>query len=141
MFGLMTQQKKERDMKALKHFLAASVLLWGSAAWAAGGHSHSHDPQPEHGGVVVEQKELVFELVAKPDVLQLYLSEHHGEPVNPAKLTAKLTLLSGSQRQEVELLPAGKYLEAKGSFKVDSQTKVIAVVSGAQLATARFVLH
>lgn len=138
MFGLMTQQKKERDMKTLKHLLAASVLLWGSASWAAGGHSHN--PQPEHGGVVVEQKELVFELVAKPDVLQLYLSEHHGEPINPAKLTAKLTLLSGSQRQEVELLPVGKYLEAKGSFKVDSQTKVIAVVSGAQLATARFVL-
>lgn len=127
-------------MKLLKHLMAASALLWGSTAMAAGDHGHSHDHKPLHGGVVVEEKELNFELVAKPEVLQLYLSEHHGEPINPAKLTAKLTLLSSGSRQEVDLLPVGDHLEAKGSFKVDSQTKVVAVVSGAKVATARFVL-
>lgn len=126
-------------MNALRLLGWVSALLWGSSLVQAA-EDHHHDHTPLHGGVVVEEKDLNFELVAQPERLQLYLSEHHGEPLNPAKLTAQLTLLSRGNRQEVTLLPVGDHLEAQGNFKVDSQTKVIAVLSGGKVATARFVL-
>ena len=58
-----------------------------------------------------------------------------------SKVTAKLTLLSGTEKQQVELKPAGDKLEAKGSFKVAAGTKVVAVVlTTGKYSTARFVL-
>lgn len=116
-------------------------LIGSTSVLAAGDHAHEHDHQALHGGVVVEEKDMDYELVAKADVVQLYLTDH-GKPVALEGLTAKLTLLSGSERQEVELKPAGDRLEAQGQFNVASHTKVIAVVSGPdkKVSTARFVL-
>ena len=54
---------------------------------------------------------------------------------------AKVTLLTGTEKQEVELKPAGDKLEATGSFKVRAGTKAVAVVTVAgKPATARFTL-
>ena len=47
------------------------------------------------------------------------------------KASAKLTLLSGSDKQEIELKPAGDLLEAVGSFKLGAGTKVVAQVTNA----------
>lgn len=119
--------------------LIASLALAASAtAFAADGHSH--DPKPLHGGVVVEVKDIEFELVARPDALQLHLRDH-GKMVDVNKGSAKLTLLSGADKQEVELKPAGDKLEAKGSFKLTPNTKAVAMVLLAGKSfTARFVL-
>jgi hypothetical protein len=59
-----------------------------------------------------------------------------------SKASAKLTLLSGSEKQEVELKPEAGKLEAKGAFKVGPGTKAVAVVTnaGKTLGTARFTL-
>ena len=59
-----------------------------------------------------------------------------------SKAAAKLTLLAGTEKTEVELKPAGDKLEAKGSFKVAAGTKAVAVVTnaGKTLGTARFTL-
>ena len=93
-----------------------------------------------HGGIVTGTKLMDYELVAKPDVLQLYLRDH-GKPVDICNVTAKITLLSGADKQEVELKPTGDKLEAKGSFKVPPGTKVVALVNlASKAATARFVL-
>lgn len=102
-------------------------------------HSHSHSAK--HGGVVVEGKEADYELVAKPGLIQLYVNDH-GKPMDLTKASAKLTLLSGSDKQEVELKPVAGKLEASGSFKVAAGTKAVAVVSnaGKTLGTARFTL-
>ena len=55
--------------------------------------------------------------------------------------SAKITLLTGSEKQEIELKPAGNKLEATGSFKVGPGTKAVAVVTIAgKAATARFSL-
>ncbi len=49
--------------------------------------------------------------------------------------------MHAADKQEVELKPAGDRLEAKGSFKVAGNTKVLAVVSLAgKSSKARFVL-
>jgi hypothetical protein len=93
-----------------------------------------------HGGVVAEVKDIEYEFVAKADVLQLYVRDH-GKPVNVSKATAKVTILSGAEKQEVELKPVGEKLEATGKFKALAGTKVVAQVSSnAKVATVRFTL-
>ena len=123
-------------------FLASITLALAGSAFAAGDkHDHAHEHKPLHGGVVVEVKDMDYELVAKPTVIQLYLRDH-GKPTDVAKASAKLTLLSGTDKQEVELKPAGGKLEASGSFKVGPGTKAVVVVNvaGKPASTARFTL-
>jgi hypothetical protein len=122
-----------------KHLLVlslAAALLPSVGAFAA---EDKH--VATHGGVFVEGKEADYELVAKPTVIQLYVGDH-GKPRNISKASAKLTLLSGSEKQEVELKPAGDKLEVTGTFKVGPGTKAVAVVTdgGKTLGTARFTL-
>jgi len=119
--------------------LASLALTLASTAFAAGDkHDHAHEHKPLHGGVVVEIKDIDYELVAKPTVIQLHLRDH-GKPADVSKTTAKVTFLSGTEKQEVELKPAGDKLEATGSFKVGAGTKAVAVVSVAgKAATVRF---
>jgi hypothetical protein len=120
--------------------LAVAALALASGAFAAGDHKHD-DHTPRHGGLVSPGKQADFELVAKPDVIQLYLSDH-GKPMDTSNAAAKVTLLNGADKQEVELKPVGDKLEAKGSFKVGPGTKIVAVVSkaGKTLGTARFTM-
>jgi hypothetical protein len=118
----------------------ALMLMASGVVFAADKHDHGHEDKPLHGGLVTEIKDMDYELVAKPDVLQLYVRDH-GKPVDVSKATAKITLLSGSDKQEVELKPSADRLEAKGSFKVTPGTKVVAQVNlASKAATARFVL-
>ena len=122
------------------HLLAAFTFSMSGLAFAAGGHEHGHAHQRRHGGVVSEVREMDYELVAKPDLIQLHLRDH-GKPVDVSKSNAKLTILIGADKQEVELKPAGQQLEATGSFKL-ANSKIVAFVSvpGKALATVRFVL-
>jgi len=125
-----------------KQALFASITLaLASSAFAAGDkHDHAHEHKPLHGGVVVEVKDMDYELVAKATVIQLHLRDH-GKPADVSKASAKVTLLTGTEKQEIELKPAGDKLEAIGSFKVGPGTKAVAVVTVAgKPATARFTL-
>ena len=118
----------------------ALMLMASGVVFAADKHAHGHEDKPLHGGLITEIKDVDYELVAKPDVLQLYVRDH-GKPVDVSKATAKITLLSGGDKQEVELKPSADRLEAKGSFKVTPGTKVVAQVNlASKAATARFVL-
>ena len=118
-------------------FLASITLALAGSAFAAG---DKHDHKPLHGGVVVEVKDMDYELVAKPTVIQLHLRDH-GKAADLTKAAAKVTLLTGTEKQEVELKPAGDKLEATGSFKVGPGTKAVAVVTVAgKPSTARFTL-
>lgn len=120
-----------------KAFLASITLALAGSAIAAG---DKHEHKPLHGGVVVEVKDMDFELVANPTVVQLHLRDH-GKAADLSKATAKLTLLTGTERQEVELKPAGDKLEATGSFKVGPGTKAVVIVTvSGKPSTARFTL-
>lgn len=127
-------------MKKYVWMMAALTFALAGVAYAAGDHKHD-DHAPQHGGLVAPGKAADFELVAKRDVLHLYLSDH-GKPMEVSKASAKVTLLAGAEKAEVELKPAGDKLEAKGSFNVSAGTKVVAVVTnaGKTLGTARFTL-
>ena len=126
----------------LQHLLSAFALATAGTAFAAGDHKHAEDDhKPMHGGVVTPTKLMDYELVAKPTTIQLFLRDH-GKSADVSKASAKLTLLSGTDKQEVELKPAGDKLEATGSFKVGPGTKAVAVVTigGKPAGTVRFVL-
>jgi hypothetical protein len=117
--------------------LITSSLFLSGLAWAG---PHDADHKPMQGGVLSTVKDVDYELVAKSDVLQLYVRDH-GKPVDVSKTTAKVTLLSGSEKQEVELKPMGDKLEAKGSFKISAGTKVVAqVISAGKTSSVRFAL-
>ena len=117
-----------------------AALAFAATATAFAAEEHSHETKPLHGGVLMVVKDIEYELVARPDSLQLHLRDH-GKPIDISKGSAKLTLLAGTDKQEVELKPAGDKLEAKGNFKVAANTKVVATVSLAgKSSTARFVL-
>jgi hypothetical protein len=123
------------------HTLIATVALAAAgAAHAADKHEHGHEHKPLHGGVVVEVKDMDYELVAKPTVIQIHVRDH-GQPADLSQARAKLTLLTGTEKQELELKPVGGRLEATGTYKVGPGTKAVAVVTiNGKPATARFTL-
>lgn len=127
--------------------LAVSIANIGMAADDHKGHNHDdkkgaehpHDSKSVYGGVVSVVKDVNYELVAKPDVITLYITDH-GKPVDTKDASATLTMLSASDKSEVKLTPAGENkLQAKGSFKVDKGTKVVAsVVTAGKPQSVRF---
>jgi hypothetical protein len=118
-------------------FLITSSLLLSGLAWAG---PNDADHKPMHGGVLTTVKDIDYELIANPTTLRLYVRDH-GKAVDVSKASAKLTLLTGAEKQEVDLKPSDDKLEAAGAFKVGPGTKIIAVISvGGRQSTARFVL-
>lgn len=125
----------------MKRCITATALaaLLAGAAVAAGNH---HDHKPLHGGIVAETPQADFELVAKPETLTLYVRDH-GQPAATQGATGKVTLLNGTEKTEAALVPAGdNKLEARGSFKVASGTKVVAAITlaGKKAVTVRFAV-
>ena len=121
----------------LRTFLITSSLVLGGLAWAG---PNDDDHKPVHGGVLTTVKDIDYELVASPTTLRLYVRDH-GKAVDASKASAKLTLLTGAEKQEVDLKPAGDKLEATGSFKVGPGTKVVAILTVAgKPTTARFII-
>jgi hypothetical protein len=96
-------------MNSFTALLVSAILsLTFSAAQAHNG------TQPEHGGVVQIVGDMSFELVTRPDGVELYV-EDDGDEVNSAELAAKLTIVDAGARSEVQMTPAaGNRFEAKG---------------------------
>lgn len=116
------------------------MLLLSGGVFSAEKHNHSNEGKPLYGGVVTEVKDIDYELVAKPDVLQLYVS-NHGKSADVSKASAKVILLTGSDKQEIELKPVGDKFELKGNFQIAPGMKIVAQVRiGGGTSTARFTL-
>ena len=128
-------------MKKTQTLLVSTLFAFAAGAFAADKHDHGHEHKSLHGGVVVEASDMDFELVAKADQINLHVRDH-GKPASVQGASAKLTLLNGSEKSEIQLAPAGDKLEAKGSFKLAAGTKVLAEVAlnGKPAASARFTL-
>ncbi len=120
-------------MKKLMISVTASVMALVAQA--------AEDHQPKHGGVVVETKAGDMELVAKPELIVIHVSDH-GKPMKLTSATGKVTVFNGNDKAEAPLALAGDKLEAKGSFKVGTGTKVLADVAlnGKPAVAARFTL-
>ena len=125
-------------MKFSQVLIALAVSISGTAFAA---DDHGHEAKPMHGGVTAQAKDVDYELVAKADKLQLFMRDH-GKPFDVSGMTAKATLLAGSDKQEVQLQPVDGKLEAAGNFNVASGTKAVVAVSkvGKAVASVRFTL-
>ena len=125
-------------MKFSQVLIALAVSISGTAFAA---DDHGHEAKPMHGGVTAQAKDVDDKLVAKADKLQLFMRDH-GKPFDVSGMTAKATLLAGSDKQEVQLQPVDGKLEAAGNFKVASGTKAVVAVSkvGKAVASVRFTL-
>lgn len=116
--------------------LVATLFVATLATTSLAGGDHT----PRHGGQMKETKTFDMEFVAKPDLLEVYLSDH-GKAVDFTGATGKVTLLKGTEKQEFELKPVVGKLELKGKFGVAAGTKVVVQVTvGAKSATARYEL-
>lgn len=125
-----------RQIDNLRSALFASLIAFSAiSVMAAGNHEHS----AKFGGVVVETKAGDMEIVAKPDSIQIYVTDH-GKVMKLDGATAKVTLLNGAEKSVATLTAAGDKLETKGAFKVAKGTKGIAVLmrAGKPPVTARF---
>ena len=97
---------------------------------------------PKHGGIHIENKAMDIEVVVKADLIQVYASDH-GKPLKLDGATAKVTLLNGAEKSEIDLPLVGDKFEAKGAFKVSKGTKgvVLVTLAGKPGTTARFTVR
>jgi hypothetical protein len=85
--------------------------------------------EPAHGGVIVEGKSITAELVATPERLEVYLS-NHGEPVDARGASAEVLLLSAGKKAAVSLTPAeGNRLSGSGDYQLAPGAKAIVKLS------------
>ena len=119
----------------LRRALLALLMAVCSISAHAGKDGHG----PMFGGVVVGSKVGDLEIVAKPESIHIYVSDH-GKAVKLDGAKAKVTLLNGAEKSEADLVLVGDKLEAKGAYKVGKGTKGIAIVTlaGKPPVTARF---
>ena len=122
----------------MKKTLFAPLLIATALALSA---FAAEDHAPKHGGVVVETKAGDLELVAKPELIVIHVSDH-GKPMKLTSATGKVTVFNGNDKTEAPLALVGDKLEAKGSFKLGAGTKVLAdlAVNGKPAVAARFTL-
>ena len=112
-------------MKTMLFSFFALALLVAAPFNTARAHGGT---QPEHGGVVQLVGDMTFELVARPDGVELFV-EDDGEEVNSAELAAKLTIVNAGAKSEVVLASAtGNKFEAKG-VKIAPGSKVTALLT------------
>lgn len=123
----------------MKNVLLVLLMLFGlqMSVVAGPGHDHGKDHKAMHGGLF-HQAAHDYELVIKDGEARLYVTDH-GNVVNLVGASAKLTVLEGSQKTEVQLKPAGGYFS--GQFAKTPAKGARAVVQlkiGGESSTARF---
>jgi len=119
--------------------LRRALLALLMAVCSISAHAGKEGHEPRFGGVVVGSKVGDLEIVAKPESIHIYVSDH-GKAVKLDGAKAKVTLLNGAEKSEADLVLVGDKLEAKGAYKVGKGTKGIAIVTlaGKPPVTARF---
>ena len=115
----------------MKSIAVLTLLISLSASGLSLAAKHDHEGDHRHegsrGGVVVEVSDVDYELVAKPDLLQVYASDH-GKAVDLSGASATATIYSGRDKQEVKLSGFSDRMEAKGDFKIAAGAKVVVVL-------------
>lgn len=115
------------------------ILLFGTIPLAA---AQNKPIEVRHGGVVVQRGDMEYELVAKPDSLNLYVYDDD-KPASTKGATATVTLMSGNDKKTVQLEPAGgNKLKAKGGFAATAGAKALAKIelAGKKAEEVQFTL-
>lgn len=83
-----------------KLFVMMFGLSLSSAVLAHG------DLKPAHGGQIIEGKTMTVELLAQPELVTVYLSEHENV-VDTKNASGEVILLNGGRKQVITLSPSG----------------------------------
>ena len=118
-------------MRIAALFLALGALI-GSSAWA----------DDKHGGQEVQVGKYHVELVVKERDLALYVRDQADKPIDAKSLKATANVLSGKDKANVELSPAGDGLKAQVPFAIQKDAKILVTFSqaGGKSEQARFSL-
>ena len=101
--------------------------------------AHAEHGQPQFGGVVAEAGEAQFEVVGKDGKLVVHVT-NHGAPLDTVGATGKLTVLSGTNKQDIQLKPAGgNRLEGVGSYAAGAKLLLQVQLLGKKPLQARAV--
>lgn len=117
--------------------LSAAVFLAPTFGALAAGEAKAM-----HGGIVAKVNEITYELLHKDGAVSIFVSDH-GKPVATRGATGKLTAMTGTEKTEAPLEPAGdNRLNAKGSIKLAPGSKVVASIQldGKKPASVRFAV-
>lgn len=120
--------------KFLTMVLLALASLGLNTAWAHG------EVKAKHGGVVQEVNDLVFELVQHATGAAIYIDDH-GQPVKPAGMNGKLTVLEGGVKKDYPLALGVDRIEVPG-VKLTKGMRAVAVINGVggKTVTVRFTV-
>jgi hypothetical protein len=122
----------------MKKFLTTVLLALASlglnTVWAHG------EIKAKHGGVVQEANDLVFELVQHATGAAIYIDDH-GQPVKPAGMNGKLTVLEGGVKKDYPLALGVDRIEVPG-VKLTKGMRAVAVINGVggKTVTVRFTV-
>ena len=101
--------------------------------------AHAEHGQPQFGGVVAEAGEAQFEVVGKDGKLVVHVT-NHGAPLDTVGATGKLTVLTGTSKQDIQLKPAGgNRLEGAGSYAAGAKLLLQVQLLGKKPLQARAV--
>ena len=101
--------------------------------------AHAEHGQPQFGGVVAEAGEAQFEVVGRDGKLVVHVT-NHGAPLDTVGATGKLTVLSGTSKQDIQLKPAGgNRLEGAGSYAAGAKLLLQVQLPGKKPLQARAV--
>lgn len=121
-----------RNLLSITALLCALSLPTAALAHAEHGH-------PQFGGVVAEAGEAQFEIVGKDGKLVVHVT-NHGAPLDTVGATGKLTVLSGANKQDIQLKPAGgNRLEGAGSYAAGAKLLLQVQLLGKKPLQARAV--
>lgn len=98
-----------------------SIFCLSSLLTAVPAIGHEEHGKSMHGGIVAEAGHAQFEIIPKEGGVTVIVT-NHGAPVASAGATGKLTVLAGSSKSEIALMPAGEnYLTGQGSLPLGAK--------------------
>jgi hypothetical protein len=121
----------------MKKIIALTAIALGLAF---SGQALAHGAKAKHGGIVQSAADLSFELVAKDGKAVIYVDDHDEELLT-AGASGTLTVLSGTSKSELTLVPAGtNTLVTKEDVKLAAGAKAVASITlpGKEAISVRF---
>ena len=100
-----------------------TALFMSSAAWAT-------DMKSQHGGRMAEAGEYHVEMIAKGDVVEVYLADHNNKAVSATGHKAVAVLVADGKSQRIVLEPAGDTkLSGKASSALPASAKGVVQIT------------
>lgn len=111
-----------KQMKSMKSAAAFALCI------ALAGNVGAHGEAPKHGGSMQTASDISFELVNQNGKATIYV-EDHGQAVATAGASGKMTMLNGTKKTDIALVPSGaNAMTSSADIRLSKGSKVIASI-------------